>query len=37
MLNRLGNYVGKAYSHQSGCIVCHKDKIVLNEQFVNIY
>ena len=35
-LNRLGNYVGNAYSDTEGCIICHEDKIQLKDQNVSL-
>lgn len=35
VLNRLGNYIGRAYSNKDGCIICHEDKIKLDQENVN--
>lgn len=31
VLNRVSNYIGKAFSNSDGCVICHEDKIVLPE------
>ena len=30
-MNRLGNYIGKAYSVKDGCKLCSEEKITLDE------
>ena len=30
VLNRLGNYIGRAYSNKDACITCNEDKIKLD-------
>ena len=37
VLNRLGNYIGRAYSNKDGCITCDEDKIILEAENVNIH
>jgi hypothetical protein len=34
-LNRLGNYIGKAYSIEEGCKICNDEKIKLVEDINN--
>ena len=34
-LNRLGNYIGKAYSIEEGCKICNDEKIKLVEDVNN--
>jgi hypothetical protein len=36
ILNRIGNYIGKAYDI-NGCKICHGDTIKLDEEKVNFY
>jgi hypothetical protein len=31
ILNRLGNYIGKAYTVSEGCLTCKEDKKLLSE------
>ena len=30
VLNRLGNYIGRAFSNKDGCIACYEDTIKLD-------
>ncbi len=35
VLNRFGNYIGRAFTHTDGCKTCNEDKLKLDEDVYN--